>query len=151
MELAAVSISIAAGCVPCTRHHVAESGRLGADTAGVRRAIRIGAAVADAALLRVWQAFDAGVESMPVEDELLLTGRQAALCRLGSAVARNDADLLETCIEQLQIEGIDDEDAMAVVGLAERIKAKAAAHLDRVVARLDADRSIAADAARLCT
>jgi hypothetical protein len=100
--------------------------------------------------MQVWQTFDAGVESMPAAGELQLTGRQDLLCRLGAAVGRNNVSLLKTCIQQSRMAGIDDDDAMAVVGLAERIKEKAASHLDRIIATLDADDSVARDAAGLC-
>ena len=146
-----ISISIASGCIPCTRYHIIEGRRLGATVDNISNAIHTGAAVANASQRKLLSEIGEGSESVPIFEVRQNANRQSLLCGLGSAVARNDVGQLKTYMKLSRTAGISDTDLMAVVGLAEKIKEKAASHLDRIIAKLDADCSIARDAARLCT
>jgi alkylhydroperoxidase/carboxymuconolactone decarboxylase family protein YurZ len=151
LELAAVSISIAAGCMPCTKHHVGECEKLDAGTEEIIAATRCGAAMSDAALRQLWCAFDPDVSEVHDSVRRNCSNRQSVLCGIGAAVARNNVELLRQLIRQSRSFGISDSQIMEVIGLADRIKARAASHLETLVDQLDADRSIAARAAGLCS
>ncbi len=76
LELAAVGISIAAGCVPCTRYHITEAGRSGASSPDILKALRNGVAVASTAS-STRQSAAAG--SRPSEKKRRMKANAAAL------------------------------------------------------------------------
>lgn len=150
MESVAIAISIAAGCEPCTKYHVKAAAKSGAThlemmhmaaLAGESRNDRtpIGLAIEE---VRSLKSKDGGDESL---------GRNAALAGIGIAVCMNTVSLLQKSVEVAQNEGAVDEEIMEVIGLATRIKNKAASHLEKVIDRLDADPGIGRAAALLCT
>ena len=151
LELAAVSTSISAGCIPCTRYHIAQCKKLGASESDTIAAVHSGATLRDLALCQIRQEFDADVDEVP---QVSVSGsdlRQQVLCGIGSAVASNAVAQLKRFLSQSKHVGVSDDEAMEVIGLAERIKEKAASHLDKEIGKLNADRRIARAAAKLCT
>ena len=151
LELAAISISIAAGCIPCTHFHIAEAEKLGAESDAIAHAIQTGANVADVALMRVWQIFDDQIDHGFRENEQLFEVRQSLLGAIGAAVARNNVEQLRSFVKGAQSKAVSDSEIMEIIGLASRIKEKATSHLERIIDKLDADATIARKAANLCT
>jgi len=151
LELAAVSISIAAGCIPCTQYHIAECEKLGAYQTDVVAAVRSGADLREAALSDIRRRFSAGASKTRQPHADMRIDRQGALCGIGSAVANNSVEQLNEYLTRAKALGIGDREMMEVVGLAERIKEKAASHLNPPIAGLNADKAIARSAAKLCT
>ena len=150
LELAAVGISIAAGCVPCTKYHITEAGRSAASSPDILEALRNGVAVANTALSDLHRQFDPqAVASFEVGINAGLS-RCAILTGIGSSVASNSVRQLEIMIELARNNEIQDQEIMEIVGLANRIKAKAASHLVPLTAQLDADPGMAQAATQLC-
>lgn len=149
IETVAIAISIAAGCEPCTQFHVKEARKLGATDPALMHMVALagsGWGTKTASLIAVNEI----VSSAGVADAGSLI-RQAALAQIGMSVCQNGVRLLRDSIKEAQKHGISDEEIMEVIGLAVRIKEKAASHLDRVIERLDADPRIGREAASLCT
>ncbi len=151
LELAAVGISIAAGCVPCTKFHINEAARSGASSPDILLAIRNGIGVANTALFDLQRQFEPQTDSSPEDETNIGLIRSAILTGIGSSVARNSVKQLKIMIELARNNQIQDQEIMEIVGLANRIKEKAASHLVRVTDKLDADPGIAQAAAQLCT
>ena len=151
LELAAIGISIAAGCVPCTRYHINEAERAGAGSHDILEVLRIGGGIAKTALSDLQRQFDPqGVSALEDHKKSGLS-RYGILTGIGSAVARNSVKQLKIMIELARNHQIDDREIMEIVFLANRIKDKAASHLLRVTDRLQAYPGIAKVAAQLCT
>lgn len=150
LELIAVSTSVAAGCIPCTEYHIAECRIFNVCADQISAAVRLGARVADASLMQIWAKFDEGVDDCASREATEEGDRQRILCSIGATVARNNVSMLGQLIQQARNLGINDREIMEVAGLARRIKAKAASHLEKPLRKLQADQAIADRAASLC-
>ena len=151
LELAAIGISIAAGCVPCTKYHITEAGRSGASRLEILEALRNGVGIANTALSDMHRQFDPQAVSSFEDDINTGLSRCAILTGIGSSVASNSVQQLNIMIGLARSNQIQDKEIMEIVGLANRIKEKAASHLVRVTDQLDADPEIAQEAAQLCS
>ena len=151
LELAAVGISIAAGCIPCTKYHITQAGKSGAGSHDILEAVRIGVGIANIALSDLHRQFDPQAVSSSEDDINTGLSRCEILTGIGSSVARNSVKQLKIMIGLARNNQIQDNEIMEIVGLANRIKAKAALHLLRVTDKLDADPGIAQAVAQLCT
>ena len=151
LELAAISASIAAGCIPCSKYHILEAGKHGASDGEVARAVDAGGTLTSASLQNIWCRFTPEMEPLNRTESVGIADRQALLCAVGTAIANNDVTSLRSHLQRLGEFDVGDCEAMAVIGLAERIKEKAASHLEPVIDTLSADRRVAREAARLCT
>lgn len=151
LELAAIGISIAAGCVPCTKYHITEAGRSGASRLEILEALRNGVGIANTALSDMHRQFDPQAVSSFEDDINTGLSRCAILTGIGSSVASNSVQQLNIMIGLARNNQIQDKEIMEIVGLANRIKEKAASHLVRVTDQLDADPEIAQEAAQLCS
>lgn len=141
-ELAAVGISVAAGCKPCTDHHVKQARTAGAsdeeikeavdDAVSVRKsATEIMEAHALAHLGKGGHEDDAG----PVGE----TSRVRELVSVGAAFAVNCVSNLEKHLAAAGTVGVSREDVAEIVKLAAFIKERAASHADRPVAMTKED------------
>ncbi len=151
LELAAVGISIAAGCVPCTKYHISEAKRSGAGNPDILEALRMGVMVANTALSDLQLQFDPQAVSSCKAETVAGLNRTAILAGIGSSVARISVKHLEIMIDRAREIGIQDNEIMEIVGLARRIKEKATSHLVRVTDKLDAGADIEQAVAQLCT
>lgn len=150
LELSAVSISVAAGCVACTKYHIGQCERLSAAENDIRNSVRLGGRLSAAALYDTWNQFDASFDVATGQESGRTVDRQHALCGIGVAVAGNAVEQLAGFLRHARDLGIRDAEAMAIIGLAERIKKKAATHLETLIGSLDADRNDARNVADLC-
>lgn len=139
-ELAAVAISIAAGCRPCTDFHVKAVREAGADEPAIRKAVEDAAALR-AAAAGVTQAYGlAHLGDTQVEPPAPVpAGRQAVLAGLGAAFAVNCTASLEQYIAAAGAAGVGVEEVVEVANLARFIKGKAASHVDRRIEALEKD------------
>jgi AhpD family alkylhydroperoxidase len=136
-ELTAVGISIAAGCKPCTDYHVKAVRKAGATDAEIRRAIDTAVAVRkDAAGVMESYGFEhLGIEKgsagpcCPGEPP-----RIDALVSVGAAFAVNCTTGLKRHLAAARGVGVTDDEVTAVAKLAVFIKARAASHVDSLVA-----------------
>lgn len=151
LELAAVGTSIAAGCVPCTRYHMAEASKAGAGDAEILQCLQVGINTARAALDELEQLFVPQLAPAADQSRAVLRGHVAALAAVGAAVARNSVAQLNLAIRAAHAAQLGDDEIMAVIGLATRIKDKAASHLRPVTDSLDADPAMGMAAAGLCS
>lgn len=137
-ELAAVGISIAAGCKPCTDFHMKAVRKAGAAEPAVRAAVEQAAAVR-AAANGVMHAYglahlgdDATAPAAPGAAD-----RQAVLTGLGAAFAVNCTSTLEQHIAAAGDAGVATEEIVEVARLARFVKGKAASHVDRRIEVLE--------------
>lgn len=138
-ELAAVGISIAAGCKPCTDYHLRSVRKTGATDDEIRYAIQRGAAVGrraaavmeDYALKRDTEDDAQGVP--PTRLDLLIS--------TGAACAVNSTDELERYLAAAGRANVADIDVKAVAKLAQFIRGKAISHAEELIdLRPSADR-----------
>ncbi len=131
-ELAAVGISIAAGCKPCTDYHMKAVREAGAADTEIRQAVEQAAAVRNAAsgIMLAHGLAHLGDEAMP--PAVPAAGdRQAILTGLGAAFAVNCTSSLERYIELADDAEVTDLDAVEIAKLARFIKGKGASHVER--------------------
>jgi len=143
IETVAVAISIAAGCEPCTRFHLREARNLGATTSQLLQM----ALVADPGQ-RDLQFLALGDIAQDIEGD---APRLWVLAGIGTSVCHNNVRSLGDDVRSARQLGVTDEEIMTVVGLAFRIKEKAASHLERIIDGLDADPGLARRAASRCS
>lgn len=151
LEIAAIAISITAGCIPCTRYHVREAKQQGASLLEMMHVLTVASSasapngLSDIAQREVWKLFESSEQ--PTEE----LRRQAFLAEIGISVCQNNVELLKTVTAGAKEAGLTDDQIMEIIGLAQRIKEKAASHLEAITRTLDADPSIAQNAAKLCS
>ena len=150
LEIAAIAISMAAGCIPCTRFHIREADSNGASAIELMHIVKVAlSANRPSDLVRAADTALAGT----ADRDATITGtlvRQAALAGIGIAVCGNSVAGLRAAIAEAGKHRIADDEIMEIFGLASRIKEKAASHLDRIADDLDADRAVAENARRAC-
>lgn len=139
-ELAAVGISIAAGCKPCTDFHVKKVREFGASDAEIRQAIddalsvRRGAAdIMEAYGFALLQARNSA-EDLP---QAGTTERVKELVCIGAAFGVNCVSSLKTHLEAAERAGVSHEDIGTIVKLSAFIKGKAASHVEHLAENLD--------------
>jgi AhpD family alkylhydroperoxidase len=130
-ELAAVGISIAAGCKPCTDYHLQAVRETGATDDEIRHAIQQGAAVRrraagvmeDYALRRDTKYDAQGVP--PTRLDLLIS--------TGAACAVNSTDELERYLAAARRANVTEIDVKSVAKLAQFIRGKAISHVEEII------------------
>ena len=133
-ELAAVGISIAAGCKPCTDFHLKAVRGTGASAAQIRHAVEQAAAVREAAdgIMLTYGLTHLGDEAEPPAAPAA-TDRQAVLTGLGAAFAVNCTSSLEHYIAAAGAMGVESGEIVEITKLARFIKGKGASHVERRV------------------
>ncbi len=131
-ELAAVGISVAAGCIPCTNYHIKEVGKAGATDDEICKAIADAKCVSDSALkIMVANGLaQLGEVAGDTDCGCADTNRIKEIVSVGAAYAVNCTTNLDKHLEAARNEGISDEELNEVVELAKMIKGKAASHLE---------------------
>lgn len=151
LEIVAISISMAAGCIPCTKYHINKSKNLNATADEVDRAVAIGAYVSRVAAGEMENIFNHGPAVNVAMATRTVLDRIPLLCTIGAAVACNCVGLTKVALEAGRSGVLNDTEIMEVVGLAGRIREKAASHIEPLVALLDADPEIARNVVQVCT
>lgn len=135
-ELAAVAISIAAGCTPCTDYHVKAVREAGASENEIRQAMADALAVrASATQIIAGHALGhvggAGHRNNP--DRAVDAKRVRALVSVGAAFAVNCPSNLQKHLAAAEGAGIAREEIAAIAKLATFIKKMAASHVENLV------------------
>jgi len=139
-ELAAVGISVAAGCKPCTDFHVGAARKSGASDA------EIGQAMSDASAVRrgateIMEAY--GLAHLGEQgpgaglDRIGKTDRVKELVGIGAAFSVNCVSSLRAHLDAAESVGIAHDDITAIVKLSAFIKGKAASHVEHLAESLD--------------
>lgn len=139
-ELAAVGISIAAGCRPCTDFHVKKVGQLGASDAEIKQAMLDALSVRRGAA-DMMEAYGLSHLGGPKQAEAPkragATDRVKELVCIGAAFGVNCVSSLKTHLDAAESAGISHEDITTIVKLSEFIKGKAASHVQHLADSLD--------------
>ena len=135
-ELVAIGISVAAGCKPCTDHHVSVARKARATDDEIRSAIgnalEIRRRAADIMEFHALAHLGEKRETRGL-DSVGQGRRVEALTALGAAYAVNCVTSLERQLAAAEQSGISREDISEIVKLAVFIKRKAASHVGRLV------------------
>jgi AhpD family alkylhydroperoxidase len=136
-ETVAVAAAIAAGCQPCTQHHVREALRVGLTPEEVERAIDDARAVqaegSTAVATTGWRLL--GVEPKELPTNRGRSARTQALSYIGAAAGCNAGALLAQYIDDARGLGFSEEEMRGAVEAAAAVKRGAAMFLDREVER----------------
>jgi len=140
-ELAAVGISIATGCMPCTDFHVKKVREFGASDAEIKQAITDALSVRREAA-EIMEAYGlARLEGRnnPAGDpkHASTTDRMNELVCIGAAFGVNSVSCLKTHLEAAESVGISHEDITTVLKLSAFIKGKAASHVEHLAESLE--------------
>jgi AhpD family alkylhydroperoxidase len=131
-ELAAVGISIAAGCKPCTDYHMKTVRETDASDDEIRRAIDDAVALRNAAtsIMRHYGHSHLG-DAEHEEAAAKPRDRLAELVGIGAAYAVNCVSSLEDYSRHAESGGVTREEILEIVKLATFIKERGASHVDR--------------------
>ena len=135
-EVVAVGISVAAGCRPCTDHHVTVARKARATDEDIRQAVTDALAVrrkaAEIMEAHAWSHF--GDATVPGgTDNGSSESRVRALVHVGAAFAVNCVSSLEHYLAAAEKAGVAPEDIRQIVKLAVFIKGRAASHVEKLV------------------
>jgi AhpD family alkylhydroperoxidase len=139
-ELAAVGISVAAGCRPCTSYHLKEVRKTRATEAEIRQAVVDAVCVRNSATESMRRH---GLELGDADGELPGCGcsgettRIGELVSIGAAFAVNCSANLAKHLQASQTVGVTEDDVAAIAELAAFIKKMAASHVERVVGQTE--------------
>lgn len=135
-ELIAVGVSVAAGCKPCTAHHVKAARRAGALDDETEHAIAEALAVREDAT-RIMESYalgqlgDASGDDHPTPIDG--SERLQVLVSLGAAFGVNCTASLGQYLAAAEALSLAPEDITEIAKLAVTIKQKAASHVDRLM------------------
>lgn len=135
-ELAAVGISVAAGCKPCTDHHIGVARKARASDQEIKEAVVVALAVRRSAteIMAGYALAKLGDPEQPGDGGSGAgTSRQRELVAMGAAFAVNCVSSLEAHLAAADAVGITQEEITQIVKLAAFIKERAASHVERLV------------------
>jgi AhpD family alkylhydroperoxidase len=139
-ELAAVGMSVATGCKPCTDFHVKAARKSGASDAEIKQAMSDAMAVRRGAT-EVMEAYGLAHlgEGHPGADpdRIGTTTRVKELVCIGAAFGVNCVSTLKAHLEAAESVGISHDEITTVVKLSAFIKGKAASHVEHLAESLD--------------
>lgn len=135
-ELAAVGVSVASGCKPCTNYHIKAVREAGASDDEIRQAVadalRVRARATEImeghALSRLGEVEQR--ESASISGE---TDRMKELVSVGAAFGVNCVSSLKRHLAAAETVGVSQEEAAEIVRLAAFVKERARSHVERVV------------------
>jgi AhpD family alkylhydroperoxidase len=131
-ELAAVGISIAAGCKPCTDYHMKAVREAGASDDEIRRAIEDAVVVRNAATFIMRDYGHSHLGNAEHEEAAAKPrDRVAELVGIGAAFAVNCVSSLEKYSGHAEAAGVTREEILEIVKLAKFIKERGASHVNR--------------------
>lgn len=147
-ERIAVAVAVAAGCRPCTDHHLAAARRVGVDAAAIQAATAAAGCVAKGASARM----QAHANGQAAPDSCCTGGdRIAELVSLGAALAvANDGEVGKHAGAAVKA-GATADDITAVAELAEMIRGQAEQHAAAVLAAVVEPENAAAPAKACCS
>jgi AhpD family alkylhydroperoxidase len=152
-ELAAVGISVATGCKPCTDYHVKKVREAGASDAQIKQAMTDAFAVRRGAtedmeaysFARLGETASAsGLERAATPD------RVRELISIGASFGVNCVSSLKTHLEAAESVGISQEDVTTIVKLSAFIKGKAASHVERLAETVEKPEAVYEKAVSAC-
>ncbi len=132
-ELVAISISIAAGCRPCTDYHIDKCRQIGTAETAIEKAIALAISQREeaAALMRQYALSKIGSDaSLPAPQ--VPSNRMTALIAIGAVHGVNCTASLETNLTSSKHTGVTNDDLAEVQKLAHFIKTKAASHVEKM-------------------
>ena len=135
-ELAAVGISVASGCKPCTNYHVKAVREAGASDEEIKQAVADALSVRKRAteFMRVHALARLGQEgSHRHADGPDPLNRVRELVSVGAAFGVNCTSNLKEHLAAAETVGISQEEVAEIVKLAAFIKERAASHIERLV------------------
>nr|WP_269808424.1 carboxymuconolactone decarboxylase family protein [Sinorhizobium alkalisoli] len=138
-ELAALGISIAAGCKPCTDFHVKKVRESGASDAEIRQAINDALSVRRSAtdIMEAYGLTHLGERKSAADPEDARgTDRVHELVCIGAAYGVNCVSSLKLHLDAAEKAGISHEEIETIVKLSAFIKGKAASHVEHLAESL---------------
>jgi AhpD family alkylhydroperoxidase len=135
-EVAAVGISVAAGCKPCTDHHISVARKARATDEAIRQAVTDAFAVRNKAaeIMKLYALSHLGdAAEIGSVDDGGGENRTGLLVRVGAAFAVNCVSSLEYYLAAAERAGIPQEAISQIINLAVLIKGRAASHADNLV------------------
>ena len=139
-ELAAVGMSVATSCKPCTDFHVKAARKSGASDKEVKQAMTDAFAVRRGAT-EIMEAF--GLAHFPevtprsIPSGVGKTDRVKELVCIGAAFGVNCVSTLNAHLEAAESVGISHDEITTIAKLSAFIKGKAASHVEHLVESLD--------------
>ncbi len=133
-ELAAVTISVAAGCKPCTSYHLSAAPKSSAREEEIREAVAVAAEVRGGASEIMLRRGLGRREDTSARPETSEPTRTRTLSAIGAAYAVNCTSSLKRHLEAAETLGIGADKIQEVVQLAVFIKKMAAKHVERILA-----------------
>ena len=139
-ELAAVGMSVATGCKPCTDFHVKAAQKSGASDAEIKQAMTDAFAVRRGAT-EIMESF--GFAHFPGSNPAFdpervgKTDRVKELVCIGAAFGVNCVSTLKAHLEAAESVGISHDEITTIAKLSAFIKGKAASHVEHLVESLD--------------
>ena len=137
-ELAAVGISIATGCKPCTNYHVKKTREAGASDEEMQQAIGHALNVRNTTT-NAMDNFSRTLLGAGPGKECACVGeptRQKELVAVGAAFAVNCTANLEKHIKAARSVGITEDEIKEILDLALFIKGKGASHVDHIAEKI---------------
>ena len=134
-ELAAVAISVAAGCKPCTDYHVLAARKARASDEEIKQAVADALAVRKGAteIMEGHALAQLGERRRDVaRGRAGQANRVEALVNVGAAFAVNCASSLETHIAAADAAAVTREEIVEIVKLSAFIKKRAVSHVERL-------------------
>ena len=138
-ELAAVGISIAAGCKPCTDFHVKKARESGGSDAEIKQAISDALSVRRTAtdiMAAYGLAHLGGPKPARVAEPEGATNRVRELVCIGAAFGVNCVSSLKVHLDAAERAGISHEEITTIIKLSAFIKGKAASHVEHLAESL---------------
>jgi len=134
-ELAAVGISVVAGCRPCTDYHLSKVAEAGANPGEIRQALADALCVKRNAadLVEVQVLTHLGDRPSIAAGCGNSDDRTTELVKIGAAYSVNCTENLEKHIAAGRALGVTDEEIAEVIKLSVFIKDKAASHVEKVI------------------
>lgn len=145
-ELVAVAISVAAGCRPCTTHHLAAVKRAGATDADIEKAVA-GAVCVRTSATEGMRRHALGLEPAADGCGCAPADALAELVALGAALAVNCTANIDKHLEAARTLGVKQANLDEVAALAATIRAQAIRHAEARVGATAADPAPAAGCA----
>ena len=141
-ELAAVAISIAAGCKPCTDYHMKSVREAGGSDNEIRQAVEDAVAVRNAATSIMSSYGRSHLGDTGLEDAAAIPrDRAAELVGLGAAFAVNCVSSLENYMRHADSAGVTGAEILEIAKLAKLIKERGASHVERPIQNLEHGKS----------
>jgi AhpD family alkylhydroperoxidase len=126
-ELLAVAVSVAAGCRPCTTHHLGAARKVGASEPALQKAIATAIAVRTRATEGM-RRHALGLEAEPEGCGCAVADLWEALASLGAAAAVNSTRDIDEHLATARRAGATAEDLEVVFASVESIRARAISH-----------------------